>query len=113
MMTLTKLFVATTFATMVAFNVGAGESFVVAPDRNSDQALDQKYAKNQSDYAAPTDQVRADGARTNTTVAGEKAEPPKPWPGPRGEPPFDQQPPAAQDDLRPAAPATSGPPPAP
>ena len=28
-------------------------------------------------------------------------EPPQPWPGPRGEQPFDQQPPAAQGELRP------------
>lgn len=104
MMTFKKLFGAAMLATIVAFNAGAGET--------SDQALDQKYAKNQRD-TAPTSQVPANRAQTNATIAGKKTEPPKPWPGPRGEQPFDQQPPAAQDDLRPAAPASSGPPPAP
>ena len=38
--------------------------------------------------------------RTDPVLIRLLTEPPQPWPGPRGEQPFDQQPPAAQDELR-------------
>lgn len=38
--------------------------------------------------------------RTDPVLIRLLTAPPQPWPGPRGEQPFDQQPPAAQDELR-------------
>ncbi len=38
--------------------------------------------------------------RTDPVLIRLLTEPPQPWPGPRGEQPFDQQPPTAQDELR-------------
>ena len=37
--------------------------------------------------------------RTDPVLIRLLTEPPQPWPWPRGAQPFDQQPPAAQDDL--------------
>ncbi len=37
--------------------------------------------------------------RTDPVLIRLLTEPPQPWPGPRGAQPFDQQPPAAQDDF--------------
>ena len=114
-MTFTKSFGALALVLTVAFNAGAGEPAVVAPDQTSAQAIDQWYANNQSDAAAapdaPAGQAPAAGAQRGRIVAGEKTEPPRPWP--RGEPPFDQQPPAAQDDLRAPPFPADGPPPGP
>jgi hypothetical protein len=38
--------------------------------------------------------------RTDPVLVRLLTEAPQPWPGPRGEQPFDQQPPAAQEELR-------------
>ncbi len=48
-MTFTKPFGALVLVLTVAFNAGAGEPAVVAPDQTSAQAIDRWYANNQSD----------------------------------------------------------------